>query len=125
MACAFLLAGAAAFAPQLLAQDVLFCNATPCGFEISGRITNNLVTPCTGFSTGSFNSYVPPGCSYTLPVGANYTVRRMRVVDPGGAVTFVSFYNCGAPSVTVGAIECNGNPVTVNFVQADLVEITN
>jgi len=125
-ACLSLLAVVACFAPLTQAQDVLFCNATQCSYKIVGRTTTNISTPCTGGVLQTFNAFIPPGCSFTLPVGPTATVKGMRVYDAGGIWTVVSFYNCnGIPSVTAGAIECNGDPVTVNFVQADLVEITN
>ncbi len=98
-------------------------NASSCDYELL-LIFSNSSNPC-GPATSRLNTNVTQGSnSYTVPAGM--VVRRAKFIGccGGSTGTSVISYYC-SPTITVGDIDCSGNPVTLNFVQDDLIEISN
>lgn len=98
-------------------------NATSCSYKLTIALS-----PSSGscLPAGSvLNVFVQPGSNtFTIP-GTN-GVRRVKFFGCCGTSSgssVVSFY-CGN-NIAFGTTECNGLPVTFNFVQNNLIEVSN
>lgn len=108
---------------SVFGQTLQVDNASGCIYELYLTFAD-VNDPC-GPETGDLNTNVTTGSNtYTVPAGM--VVQRAMFIGCCGSSdgsTVVSFF-CG-PTVSFGEVECGGLPVTFNFVQDDLIEVSN
>jgi len=118
-----LLLGSIFFSGSIQAQcstDVFIDNATSCDIKFKVAYTSS--GPC-GNATFSLTqvvlanssvTYSPPGCA---------DVKAVKFEHEGAGV-WVS-YACTPPQTSSGDIECNGNPVDINYTVIGLIELSD